>query len=78
MNKTLHSLEIDDYLMDEDGDIYRIVNIEFRTAPNRRDYRDITIDCLTSPDDSLMWSFANADISLNEEWVWHSRFGSLL
>lgn len=77
MNKTLHSLEIDDYLMDEDGDIYRVVNIEFRTAPDRRHSRDITIDCLTSPDDSFVWLFA-ADISLNDEWVWHSRFGSLL
>lgn len=78
MNKTLQSLEIDDLLMDGDGDVYRIVDITIRTSPDRRDYRDITIDCLTDVEESLFWSFANRDTMLSKEWNWHSRFGPLL
>jgi len=64
--------------MDEDGEIYRIVNITFRTAPDRRDYRDTTIDCLTNANSHFMWSFMSVDIVLDNEWIWHSRFGALV
>jgi hypothetical protein len=77
---TLGSLWVNDYLMDEDGDIY-VVAIKksykraraFGTA-----HYNFGLLCLTDPAEDITWVHAENKMLLGEEWVWHSRKGALV
>lgn len=72
-----------DLLMDDEGDFFRIEKIELLEFASIKGKRQLSgrklveLECLTLSESSLTWSAGVETILLNEEWVWHSRFGPL-
>ena len=74
---TLGSLWVNDYLMDEDGDIY-VIAIKDRARSFEKAHYNFGLLCLTDPDEDITWVHAEDKMLLGDEWVWHSRKGALV